>query len=84
VLNEMWEREVDFLIEYFRKKKKDKQVIKIKGRKGKVNIVKNIEKIQEDQELDKVKEEVVRIYMLRQKGYYTLRFLYWLAIYRGE
>lgn len=31
-----------------------------------------------------VKHEVVRIYMLRQKGYYTLRFLNWLAIYRGD
>lgn len=51
MLNEMWDREVDFLVEYFRKKKKDKQVIKIKGRKGKVNIVKNIEKIEEEEEL---------------------------------
>lgn len=84
VANEMWDREVNFLLEYFKKKKKDKQVIKIKGKKSKVNIIHRLEKIEDDEELQLVKQEVIRIYMLRQKGYYTLRFLYWLAVYRGD
>jgi hypothetical protein len=72
----LWEREKDCLLRYFERKKK-KGIIKWKHKK--VDLYKHIEKITDD-----IKKKVLDLYMIRQKFYYTIRFFYWLGIYRGE
>jgi len=64
------------LFEYFTKKKAKAN---IKHKHKKLNLTNRIKEIDPD-----IKQRVIELYMVRQKFYYTIRFLYWLAIYRGE